>query len=244
MTEISRYTAALLLGVFVGMITSSAVLAQWPPANYVRPAVRGTVTDSATGRPVARARFILRSRPGLGITDSSGHYLAPGARVGRAELVVFCPTSRALRGKRVLSRWVDVGPKTDTVVDLTMDMSRCVDVPESHRRVELTGYYRSGFESSDFRPCVPVADAPNSAYDNDWIWVSFADSVRYAAGVRWPERKRNEDYPVAFVTFAGDLVGPGMYGHLGGAGYQLTVTDVLEARRPRKSDCRLAEPFE
>lgn len=223
----------------VGLIVlADSLQAQWP-AKYLRPAFRGTVTDSLTGKAVARATFSVRERSGIAWTDSSGRYLYFDAPVGDIEFALNCPVSRGWLGKSILTQRLHIGPATDTIVNVRVDASRCQDFPATTRRVDLVGHYTSGFETSILQPCVPMMEPESSAYrSGGYIWVESSDSARIRPGVKWPKRSAAVDYPVVYLRVIGDLTGPGAYGHLGGATYKLKIAEVLEARVPAARDCR------
>jgi len=220
------------------IVLANSLQAQWP-AKYLRPALRGTVTDSLTGKAVAHATFSVRERSGIGWTDSSGRYLYFDAPVGDIEFALNCPVSRGLVGKSILTQRLHIGPATDTIVNFRVDGSRCQDSPATTRRVELIGHYTSGFETSVLQPCAPMIEPESSAYaSGGYIWVEASDSAHFGLGVKWPKRAANADYPVVYVRVIGDLTGPGAYGHLGGATYELKIAEVLEARAAAGHDCR------
>lgn len=228
-----RQIAVILL-----FLTAHPLRAQWP-SNYRRPAVKGTITDSATGRPLARATISARQMGGFAWTDSSGRYLFFAAPVGDLDAAVHCPVSRALRGKLLLTRRFQIGPATDTTVDIVVDASRCRDVPERTRRVLLTGRYVHGFETSMLDPCQAIVEPDDGAYGSSrTVWVELPKRVQYRRGVRWPKARRDEAYPAVFVRWIGELRGPGSYGHMGGGGYEFKVQEILEARPISERDCQ------
>lgn len=228
----------ILIVALSALVTTHAASAQAWPSNYLRPAFKGAIVDSASGQPVVHATWYMAGKTGIGWTDSSGRYLAFDAPVGDVDFIVNCPVSRGLVGKPLFTRRLRIGPATDTTLNFRVDASRCRDLPVTTRHVELVGHYTSGFETSMLEPCEPLAQPDSSAYrPGGVVWVDGADSVRTAPAARWPSPD-DGGYVRAFVRVGGYLTGPGAYGHLGVGSYRLEVTDVFEARVPSDRDCR------
>lgn len=210
----------------------------WPPERYLRPAVRGVLTDSVTGRPIVRAAFRAPRYQGIGFTDSLGRYLLFDAPHGTVELSFHCPTRRWWFGARFVTVHLSVSGSTDSVVDVVADSRQCVDPPLLHERRELAGRYTSGFEGSEFLPCKPLPHFPGTNMPDSTslrAWLDFEPGV--IDGRRWPKVKRDRGYATYFIRVRGTLIGPGMYGHLGGSDYHFVASELLEIRKPGKRDC-------
>lgn len=226
-----------LILALASLVATHALPGQTWPSNYLRPAFKGTIIDSASGRPLVHATWYMAGKVGIGWTDGSGRYLAFDAPVGDVDFVVNCPVSRGLLGKTLFTRRLRIGPATDTTVNFRVDASHCRDLPVTTRHVELTGLYTSGFETSMLELCEPLVQPDSSAYrPAGVVWVDYADSVRNLPAAKWPPPDEG-GYVRAFVRVGGDLTGPGAYGHLGVGSYQLKVTDVIEVRAPSDRDC-------
>lgn len=227
----------ILIVALSSIVGTHAVSAQAWPSNYLRPAFKGTIVDSASGRPLVHAAWYMAGKTGVGWTDSTGRYLAFDAPVGDVDFIVSCPVSRGWGGKKLFTRRLRIGPATDTTVDFRVDASRCRDLPVTTHHVELVGHYTNGFETSILELCEPLAQPDSSAYrPAGVVWVEPADSVRNGPAANWPPPDAG-GYVRAFVRVGGDLTGPGAYGHLGVGSYRLRVTDVFEARAPSDRDC-------
>src|SRR5690348_2670017 len=166
-----------LIVALASLVATHALSAQTWPSNYLRPAFKGTIVDSASGRPPVHAAWYMAGKVGIGWTDGSGRYLAFDAPVGDVDFVVSCPVSRGLLGKTLFTRRLRIGPATDTTVHFRVDASHCRDLPVTTRHVELAGLYTSGFETSMLELCEPLVQPDSSAYrPAGVVWVDYADS--------------------------------------------------------------------
>jgi hypothetical protein len=211
----------------------------WPHV-YNLSAIYGKVYDSITGRPIPRLPIEFESQKGLSFSDSLGWYLKFEAPVGQQVLVFRCPTRRRWWGRVFARRPVNIYPGEDDIVDLYVPLVGCDEPPETTREVETAGYYKYGFEASDFTPCapLPVPDLTGTAYEGAGgdVWVEW-DPKAEAPARPWPKPSNEDPWPTVFVRWQGRLTGPGSYGHLGVGLYRLTVTKVLEVRPPGDRDC-------
>lgn len=91
-------------------------------------------------------------------------------------------------------------------------------------RTSWRGYVSFGFETSEFRPC--------GSREKWWVLSTKDLSARY--GKLSPKM-----YGSVYVHLEGTLTGAGKYGHLGVYQRQFAVESVLEARAPRKDDCKV-----
>lgn len=99
-------------------------------------AIRGTLTDSATGARLAFARMSVLPYPGpyspvdYTYSDSQGRYLIQNPPMGRVAMIVHCPKSTARAGEHVEWGHVMVSAGSDTTFDFTMiKLSRCAKSP-------------------------------------------------------------------------------------------------------------------
>lgn len=213
----------------------------WLPAHHVRPAVYGRTVDSAQA-PVPLVGITLRQQPGSTWSDSSGWYAWTGGASGDWRLVFHCPVTRIHRGRAIAEQVVRVTEATDTAITVTLDLRGCAEPPEEEREVTLRGYYRSGFEVSSFRPCPQTLHFPDhrgTAYEGlirQNIWVEFTPRT---PSPKWPETGR-EPYPEFYVEWRARLRGPGGYGHMGVAMWQLRVSEITVVRPPGDRDCDTA----
>ena len=202
---------------------------------YLRPAIYGKVYDSATGLPGAKVAISISGQVGIAFSDSAGWYLQFDLPVGRREVQFRCSTPRRWLARGFATRAVRITPQTDSVVDFYLPLSKCFEPPVQTVKGEWMGHYESGFETSLFTPCVELPDLRGTAYEGvkNWIWV---ESLPTSSASAWPD-SGDEAYPTVFVRWRGKLTGPGSYGHLGLGVYRLDVSEILELRRPNKSDC-------
>jgi hypothetical protein len=135
-----------------------------------------------------------------------------------------------------------VTPGTDSVVDFNIRYQRCGEPPKRTWSGEFRGYYMSGFESSAFKPCVPLESFVGTAYEGTEgarAWVSFTNEASAQARSRWPrDSVPQQESPPIYVRWRATVEGPGRYGHMGVSTYGMKVTEVLEMRRGGSSDCQ------
>src|SRR5205809_624161 len=93
--------------------------AQRPPwlKEYQKPAVYGRITDSASGRPIPGVRMRVDSMIGIPGSDKEGWYLLFGQRPGFRHVSFYCPSQRRINWRKVAERVVDIGPRTDSLVN-------------------------------------------------------------------------------------------------------------------------------
>jgi hypothetical protein len=191
------------------------------------------VQDRASGAPVAgavvRPHFAVSEPPR---TDAGGRFEAWGPMPHPNEQIsVHCSTRlRSTRGKQLGVSGLNV---RDGRAEITfrVDASQCVEPPVRTQRLRMAGTYIGGFESSRFIPCKGMpAEAAYYAYPRGyWVWMprAIAERVQRAA-------QATPDGPTAgivYVEWLAKSTGPGSYGHLGAALYELEV-EVLERVSP------------
>src|SRR3954462_1632788 len=223
------------------LILPHSLAAQRPPwlNDYLKPAVYGRITDSASGVPIPGMRIRVDGMTGIAGSDTAGWYLLFGQQPGVRRVSFYCPTRRRLSWRKVTERAVNIGPHTDSLVNFQMTLTGCVEPPVHTWTAEFRGHYTFGFESSDFTPCENKLERlDGTAYDGEkqYVWIeTFArDAVK---GITWPE-KNDPYYPKYYVRWLATVTGPGSYGHMGVGMYQMRVDRVLEARDPRANDCQ------
>ena len=123
-------------------------------------------------------------------------------------------------------------------MDISVDTRGCANVPVDTVRVRTRGVLSSGFEDGFFRPCKRFDQIELGGYRDfsGWAYMGFAKSFTQPRG-GWPKVKPERGYTRIFLNVEGDLIGPGSYGHLGVATYELVVTRVVSAQAASKSSC-------
>ena len=97
-------------------------------------AIRGVVTSSASGSPIALARISINpgdtaNTPWTQLySDSRGHYVISNPPLGSIVIGVHCPKSTYRAGAMVGADNADVKPGTSTTIDFAIDMRPC-DTP-------------------------------------------------------------------------------------------------------------------
>lgn len=228
------FAAAVTLPHYVG-----AQRPPWLKEPYLKPAVYGRITDSASGRPIPGVRMRVDSMIGIPGSDTEGWYLLFGQRRGLRQVSFYCPSSRRLNWRKVATRVVSISPHTDSLVNFQITLTGCDEPPLHTWTAEFRGHYTSGFESSDFTPCEKKLERlDGTAYEaeNQYVWVeAFAPGA--AKGIKWP--KQNDPYyPNYYVRWRATVTGPGSYGHMGVGMYEMRVERALEVREPRADDCK------
>lgn len=191
------------------------------------------VQDRASGAPVAGA--VVRTHfagPEPPRTDAGGRFEAWGPVPHPNEQIsVHCPSRlRSALGKQLGVSGLGVR-NGRAEITFRVDASQCVEPPVRMQRLRMAGTYIGGFESSQFIPCKGMpAEAAYYAYPRGyWVWMprAIAERVQRAA-------QATADGPTAgvvYVEWLAKSTGPGSYGHMGLALYELEV-EVLERVSP------------
>ena len=113
-------------------------------------------------------------------------------------------------------------PASESAEAISVDQATCVGVFEGH--------YEKAFELSRFAPCdgsVHLADGRRLKVPSAWVY--FRGDALERIGVLAPSK--GSEVPVSHARFHGTLRGPGCYGHMGLASFELVVDriDELEA---------------
>jgi hypothetical protein len=141
-------------------------------------------------------------------------------------------------GRVATSFTLDARPAMKDTADISIDMKGCIEAPIDTVRIRTRGVWSTGFEDGFFTPCKRFDQIPLGAYRD---FSGIAD-LRFArSGITppggWPNIKPIEGYQKTFLDVEGDLIGPGSYGHLGIAIYELRVTRILSAEAASKTSC-------
>lgn len=193
--------------------------------------------DMVTQRPVAGAGTYLDQHPGLGLTDRAGKvvwYLDDAYAKG--EIQIRCPATRALSGRRI-KRVPFYMEGNATVVTAGIRLAECIEPPERSTAGTYTGYYQSGFESSQFIPCQGLPeDAGFYGYHPNGAWVELDANTYQQLRKQMPAGGGVLEQGI-YVTWEGVLKGPGSYGHMGVSSYHFRVTRVLDASYSAPANC-------
>ena len=213
-------------------------------ARTVQGNVWGTVRDSRTGRPVRFVPIQIDGHWASG-SDSRGHFWLWGFAPGKRRITVFCPLRRQMGGRVATSFTLEARPAMKDTTDISIDMEGCVDAPVDTVRVLTRGVWSIGFEDGFFTPCEPFNQIKLGAYiDKSKVAeLTFAGSGITPPG-GWPDIQPTDGYTKIFMVVEADLIGPGSYGHMGIALYQLRVARVLRAKAASKGSCGdFASPY-
>ncbi len=207
-------------------------------ARAVQGNIWGTLRDSRTGRPVSRAWIRVDERGGLGGSDSTGRFWLWGFAPGKHRIIIYCPLRRQWLGKVATTVTIQAPPAMKDTIDIPLDTQGCTDVPVDTVRVRTRGVLSSGFEDGFFTPCKPFDQIKLGGYRDfsGQAYLGFAKSV-IQPREGWPTVKPDHSYTRIFLDVEGDLIGPGSYGHMGIATYELVVTRVVNAKAASKTSC-------
>jgi hypothetical protein len=211
-------------------------------ARAVQGNLWGMVRDSRTAQPI---RFVPVQIDGhwAGGSDSLGHFWLWGFAPGKRRITVYCPLRRQMGGRVATSFTLDARPAMKDTTDIHIDMDGCVDAPIDTVRVRTQGVWSTGFEDGFFTPCKRFNQIRLGAYRDysGLAYLSFARSgIEPPAG--WPDVKPEDGYRKTYLDVEGDLIGPGSYGHMGIAIYELKVTRILTAKAASRASCAQPGP--
>lgn len=220
-----------------------------------------SVTTAANAQSASVSGQLLGSLTKSAVPGISACYAAPGNfwRCGRADptgrfridsvpadsgdIVVVCVTLP--RGERtLLRRTFRRRPAEDLA--LTVASAGCDTRVERQVRGVFAGHFSTGFEMSEFVPCLRASwYIPTDTIEtfdfrrSAWVmWPRNGDPP--GAPKKWPTPKRAYppwNYRQYYIRFAGVITGPGSYGHLGVAGFAAEIDSILVVRTPSDSDC-------
>lgn len=198
--------------------------------------IRFQVYDEGTGRAVAGAWLRATAegdRSGSVITDSAGMSTWDDLSAGPWNFRIRCPTGRRWFDTRTIyDETIQVRGGLDSLVRVPTPAEFCREPSLSRSTGVFSGRFSVGFESSTFIPDRPFADLSETLYETvamaAWVTLTEAGGKSWSQlGGKWPEAGRFACYR---VRWRGDLAGPGGYGHMGMALYELEVEEVLESR--------------
>lgn len=209
----------------------------------------GVVLDTATGGPVRRASICTMAkvdRPLLAwrcsAVDTLGQYRLDNLPLGPRRVSLSCETID-WREKLLASDSVALVDSSLVRRDWTVSTTGCDKRPLRRVTGTFRGYYRPGFESSEFVPCesdawfVPGDSLGSYPYDARRAWAEFPRG--FMQKVEWPITTRDRyGNPRYYVRWHGTVVGPGRYGHMGVSPFEIAVDTLFVLREPTPFDCR------
>jgi hypothetical protein len=184
-------------------------------------AINGVIRDAASGAPLAGASIAAGGHLTV-TTDAEGRYYFQTPESGLLELRVYCPTATPFF-RRVPTDSVRLTTGSVYRKDVEVPPGVCTEPPTDSARVRLEGHYRLGFEVSEFVPCAQSLVGFASRAIDQRIWVQPAPRALRRLTSRQRVLLRRDGAPWLFVRLTGELKGPGSFGHLSGATYQLWV---------------------
>jgi hypothetical protein len=150
-------------------------------------------------------------------------------------------------GQQIPQTFTAVAARKPGTIVMLMNTTGCDD--RLVRTVSRTfrGLWSSGFEMSDFSPC----PGDSWALASDTVGAGNRATATYAWVTSLPDRRANlwpkskslrarkiaSGY-VSYVEWHGTITGPGHYGHLGGAPFEIAVDSVIKIRAPSARDCK------
>jgi len=209
----------------------------------------GTLRDSATGRPLVRGAACVGvgeqplARTRCAHSDTAGAFRLDSIPPGRHTVQILC-RGMGIFAETLASVPVEITGTAPVRRDIAVATTPCD--PRVQREVTgvFSGYFTTGFEESRFVPCaadrwfVPGDSVGTRFAPRGEAWVAWrSPEVSRRIGV-WPSPERTPGGSARFfVRWRGTAVGPGHFGHLGGAPFVIQVDSVLEARTPSPGDC-------
>jgi hypothetical protein len=192
------------------------------------------VLDRSSGRPLAGIRV------GGGKTDADGRYEERRKMpLPKEKITAYCPSRMFLaRGRQIGEAPLVVHDgRADAVIEV--DATQCVEPPLRKLRMRLAGVYRWGFENSSFVPCAGMP--PEAAYYErpGYYWVDMPPLIHRA--IARAASQGDDDRMMgrtAYVEWLGTTTGPGQYGHMGMALYQLDVEALYKVSATSPATCR------
>jgi hypothetical protein len=191
------------------------------------------VRDRSSGRPLAGIGV------GRGQTDADGRYEERREMpLPKDKITAHCPSRlHYVRGRQIGEAPFTVrSGRADAVIEV--DATQCVEPPLRKLRVRLAGLYAWGFENSSFVPCAGMP--PEAAYYDipGRYWVDIPPMIHRAiARAADPEDDHMMGRRV-YVEWLGTATGPGQYGHMGMALYQLDVEALYKVSATPPASCR------
>jgi hypothetical protein len=210
--------------------------------------IEGIVLDSATRTAPIRTSVCAWLPEGVMLWSAcadvdtvSGAFRLDSLPEGRREVGVACGTL-SIFGRTLTSDSIRVSAREPVRRNWTVPTSGCDRRPLRRLPGTFRGYYVSGFESSEFRPCsedawfLPGDSLETKRYDQRRAWARFVSGA--LDGFVWPRVRRRHGDARYYVEWRGTVVGPGHYGHMGISAFQLCVDSLITVRPPRRGDCQ------
>ncbi len=199
-----------------------------------RTALRLTVLvlDRSSGKPAAGIGV------GRGRTDADGRYEEQRQMpLPDEKITVHCPSRlHFVRGRKIgEAPFVVRNSRADAVIQI--DATQCVEPPLRKQRMRLAGLYSRGFEDSSFVPCTGMP--PEARYYDrpGYYWVDMPPVLDRAIA-RTANPGDSGMGRMAYVEWLGTTTGPGQYGHMGMASYQLDVEAIYKVSATAPASCR------
>jgi len=125
---------------------------------------------------------------------------------------------------------------------IEVDASVCVEPPVRSVRRRFKGLYSWGFEYATFLPCEGMPAESSYYADAGSYWATLPDSISTAVDDAAPETKTTwRDGRRVYVEWLGTATGPGSYGHMGGALYNLDVEALYKVSATIPTHCQPPE---
>lgn len=189
------------------------------------------VLDRSSDKPAAGIGI------GRGKTDAQGRYEELREMpLPNEKIIAHCPSRmNYVRGKRIgEAPFVVRDGRADAVIQV--DATQCVEPPFRKQRIRIAGLYSWGFENSSFIPC---AGMPPEAryYDRPgFYWVDIPPGLHSAVS-RAANPGDSGMGRVMYVEWLTTTTGPGRYGHMGMALYQMEVEAIYKVSATAPASC-------
>jgi hypothetical protein len=185
-------------------------------------------------------------RLGCTVTSVAGTFRLAALPLGTVGLSVACETTRILARQLQPTYTALAAVKPGTIVML-VNTTGCDDRPLRTISRTFRGVWSSGFEMNDFSPC----PADSWALLSDTLGLggragttrAWVTSLPAQKGKRWPLAKPGSARVIpggytSYVEWHGTVTGPGHYGHLGAASFEIQVDSVIKMHAPSAKDCK------
>lgn len=128
------------------------------------------------------------------------------------------------------------GDRADVL--LTVDVSQCHEPPVRRQRLRMMGIYNTGFEVSSFLPCTGMPAEADYYEESGFYWADMPTSLHKTILSRGSTLYGNGSTRTLYVEWLGTATGPGQYGHMGMALYQLDVDTLYKVSSQIPATCR------
>lgn len=182
---------------------------------------------------------------GNGTTDATGRIEMRRPLPQRGERIeVHCPSRHGDLMRSGLMRSKTIGSAPFVIQDgiaeatIEVDASGCVEPSVHSERRRFAGIYDQGFENSTFLPCEGMP-AEAAYYDRvGFYWASVPGNIGAALDKVVPAtedgRHRGRRF---YVEWLGTSTGPGVYGHMGAALYDLDIEALYKVSATIPASC-------